>query len=152
VDGHLLAPYVLAVFLAMIERPSAPYAYLRGAVTNLVNPKSVTFVVAFLPQFVDRGLGHVPAPGRSWSRWRGGWPSSSGSGASSGSGPPVRPAAVRATAVPPWDRAALAERVRCRPRRSCGVGRHVLQVHADAQRADWTAGHALICDVPGGAP
>ncbi len=36
------------------------YAYLRGAVTNLVNPKSVTFVVALLPQFVDRSLGHVP--------------------------------------------------------------------------------------------
>jgi len=28
--------------------------------TNLVNPKMVTFAVAFLPQFVDRGLGHVP--------------------------------------------------------------------------------------------
>lgn len=40
---------------------SRRYAYLRGAVTNLVNPKSVTFVVALLPQFVDRGLGHVPA-------------------------------------------------------------------------------------------
>ena len=39
---------------------SGRYAYLRGAVTNLVNPKSVTFVVALLPQFVDRGLGHVP--------------------------------------------------------------------------------------------
>jgi threonine/homoserine/homoserine lactone efflux protein len=37
------------------------YAYLRGVVTNLANPKSVTFVVALLPQFVDRGLGHVPA-------------------------------------------------------------------------------------------
>lgn len=36
------------------------YAYLRGAATNLVNPTSVTFVVALLPQFVDRGLGHVP--------------------------------------------------------------------------------------------
>lgn len=36
------------------------YAYLRGAATNLVNPKSVTFVVALLPQFVNRGLGHVP--------------------------------------------------------------------------------------------
>jgi threonine/homoserine/homoserine lactone efflux protein len=32
----------------------------RGAVTNQANPKSVTFVVALLPQFVDRGLGHVP--------------------------------------------------------------------------------------------
>lgn len=36
------------------------YAYLRGLLTNLVNPKMVTFAVAFLPQFVDRGLGHVP--------------------------------------------------------------------------------------------
>lgn len=43
------------------SRVSGRYAYLRGAVTNLVNPKMVTFVVAFLPQFVDRGLGHVPA-------------------------------------------------------------------------------------------
>ncbi|MGN6794265.1 MAG: LysE family translocator [Streptosporangiaceae bacterium] len=40
---------------------SGRYAYLRGAVTNLVNPKMVTFAVAFLPQFVDRSLGHVPA-------------------------------------------------------------------------------------------
>jgi len=36
------------------------YAYLRGLMTNLANPKQVTFVVALLPQFVDRGLGHVP--------------------------------------------------------------------------------------------
>jgi threonine/homoserine/homoserine lactone efflux protein len=36
------------------------YVYLRGLVTNLANPKQVTFVVALLPQFVDRGLGHVP--------------------------------------------------------------------------------------------
>lgn len=35
-------------------------AYLRGAVTNLVNPKMITFSIAFLPQFVDRGIGHVP--------------------------------------------------------------------------------------------
>jgi len=40
--------------------PSGRYAFARGAVTNLANPKMVTFVVAFLPQFVDRGLGHVP--------------------------------------------------------------------------------------------
>ena len=46
--------------------PDAPggvswrYAFARGAVTNLANPKMVTFAVAFLPQFVDRGLGHVP--------------------------------------------------------------------------------------------
>lgn len=43
------------------RRVSGRYAYLRGLVTNLVNPKMVTFAVAFLPQFVDRGLGHVPA-------------------------------------------------------------------------------------------
>lgn len=43
------------------SRVSGRYAYLRGAMTNLANPKMVTFVVAFLPQFVDRGLGHVPA-------------------------------------------------------------------------------------------
>jgi threonine/homoserine/homoserine lactone efflux protein len=42
-------------------RLSGRYAYLRGLLTNLVNPKMVTFAVAFLPQFVDRGLGHVPA-------------------------------------------------------------------------------------------
>jgi threonine/homoserine/homoserine lactone efflux protein len=41
-------------------RVTAGYAYLRGALTNLANPKSVTFVIALLPQFVDRGLGHVP--------------------------------------------------------------------------------------------
>jgi threonine/homoserine/homoserine lactone efflux protein len=41
-------------------QPSGGYAYLRGFVTNLVNPKMVTFAVALLPQFVDRGLGHVP--------------------------------------------------------------------------------------------
>jgi threonine/homoserine/homoserine lactone efflux protein len=45
---------------AQAGAPSASYAFGRGAVTNLANPKSVTFVVAFLPQFVDRGLGHVP--------------------------------------------------------------------------------------------
>jgi threonine/homoserine/homoserine lactone efflux protein len=41
-------------------RVSGPYAYLRGAITNLANPKSVTFVVALLPQFVDRRLGDIP--------------------------------------------------------------------------------------------
>lgn len=34
-------------------------AYARGALTNLVNPKMITFSVAFLPQFVDRAAGHV---------------------------------------------------------------------------------------------
>jgi threonine/homoserine/homoserine lactone efflux protein len=35
-------------------------AYVRGALTNLVNPKMITFSIAFLPQFVDRNAGHVP--------------------------------------------------------------------------------------------
>jgi threonine/homoserine/homoserine lactone efflux protein len=34
-------------------------AYARGALTNLLNPKMITFTVAFLPQFVDRQRGHV---------------------------------------------------------------------------------------------
>ncbi|MEU4120330.1 LysE family translocator [Kitasatospora sp. NPDC028055] len=34
-------------------------AYVRGLLTNLVNPKMVTFTIAFLPQFVDPALGRV---------------------------------------------------------------------------------------------
>lgn len=41
------------------RRISSGRAYVRGFLTNLLNPKMVTFTVAFLPQFVDPRLGHV---------------------------------------------------------------------------------------------
>ncbi|SHN48119.1 LysE family translocator [Cryptosporangium aurantiacum] len=34
-------------------------AYLNGVATNLLNPKMVTFTIAFLPQFVDPSLGRI---------------------------------------------------------------------------------------------
>jgi threonine/homoserine/homoserine lactone efflux protein len=41
------------------EAPSGRRAYLSGLLTNLLNPKMVTFTIAFLPQFVDPSLGRV---------------------------------------------------------------------------------------------
>ncbi|MFG1639734.1 LysE family translocator [Amycolatopsis sp. NPDC049252] len=39
--------------------PGTQRAYLSGLLTNLLNPKMVTFTIAFLPQFVDPALGRV---------------------------------------------------------------------------------------------
>ncbi|MCR6481633.1 LysE family translocator [Amycolatopsis sp. OK19-0408] len=42
----------------LVERRS-DRAYLSGLLTNLLNPKMVTFTIAFLPQFIDPARGHV---------------------------------------------------------------------------------------------
>jgi threonine/homoserine/homoserine lactone efflux protein len=45
--------------------PSAPRTrrdlYTQGVIVNLLNPKTIVFIFAFIPQFVDVGAGHIGA-------------------------------------------------------------------------------------------
>jgi threonine/homoserine/homoserine lactone efflux protein len=40
-------------------RRSRRALYTQGLVVNLTNPKTIVFIFAFIPQFVDVGAGHV---------------------------------------------------------------------------------------------
>jgi threonine/homoserine/homoserine lactone efflux protein len=45
----------------VVERPPrrTRELYRQGVVVNLLNPKTIVFIFAFVPQFVDVGAGHV---------------------------------------------------------------------------------------------
>jgi threonine/homoserine/homoserine lactone efflux protein len=44
---------------SVADTPGNSRVYLQAVLTNLSNPKMITFTVAFLPQFIDPRIGHV---------------------------------------------------------------------------------------------
>lgn len=48
-----------ALSVESAERVSPRRVFVRAAMNNLANPKVITFYAMFLPQFVDRSIGHV---------------------------------------------------------------------------------------------
>jgi len=49
-----------AALAAPVTPRSDRKAFLEGATVGVTNPKTVIFLAAILPQFVDRAAGHVP--------------------------------------------------------------------------------------------
>src|SRR5436190_227046 len=66
-DTHVLVLFAVTTGIAMISPgPDMLFilgcgrrAYARGLLTNLLNPKMVTFTIAFLPQFIEPRLSEV---------------------------------------------------------------------------------------------
>src|SRR3954471_7054444 len=65
--AYLIGLGLLRIFRGREDVAAAPAPaparrlYLQGVLVNVLNPKTALFFLAFLPQFVDRDAGSVPA-------------------------------------------------------------------------------------------